>query len=100
MFGERLVELRRKNKISQRQLGSLLDLSQSAIAKYERNESEPDIRTLIRMAEIFDVSIDTLLLDNETIIIRKEKYDHLLELAKQMENLSIEFAECLCEYRK
>ena len=100
MFGERLIELRRKNKISQRKLGSLLDLSQSAIAKYERNKSDPDIQTLIRMSEIFNVSIDSLLLDSETIVIRKEKYDHLIELAKKMEHLSIEFSECLGEYQK
>lgn len=100
MFGKRLASFRRKKKISQKELGEMLNLSQRAISRYENGETEPDIRTLIKMAEIFDVSIDTLLLDNETIIIRKEKYDHLIELAKQMENLSIEFAECLWEYRK
>lgn len=100
MLGERLVELRQKNKISQRKLGTLLDLSQSAIAKYERNESEPEIRTLIKMAEIFNVTIDGLILDNEMIVIQKEKYDHLISIARQIEQLGSELVECLQKNQK
>lgn len=97
MFGERLIYLRKCKKISQRKLGSLLDLSQSAIAKYERNESEPDISTLKKMSQIFDVSLDYLINEEETITLRKDKYNKLIECSQKMADMQRELMEILKE---
>ncbi len=61
LFSQKLIFLRKKHNLTQRDLAKLLNLSQTAVAKYERNASEPDISTLIRLSDIFDVSIDYLL---------------------------------------
>lgn len=97
MFGERLIYLRKCKKISQRKLGSLLDLSQSAIAKYERNESEPDITTLKKMCKIFDVSIDYMISEEETITLRKDKYNKIIECSQKMADMQRELMELLKE---
>mgnify|MGYP001408391926 CR=1 FL=1 len=60
-LGERLRELRRKKKLSQRNFGKLFGLSESAIGMYERNERKPDYETLEKFANYFDVSVDFLL---------------------------------------
>ena len=55
-----LKQLRGEKKITQRQLGEAIGVSQQSINKYENYEIEPDIRTLILMADYFETSIDYL----------------------------------------
>ncbi len=54
-------KLRRERDISQKELANYLNVSQAQISKYESGLNEPDIGTLIKLAEFFHVSLDTLL---------------------------------------
>ncbi|MCF6095633.1 helix-turn-helix domain-containing protein [Thermovorax subterraneus] len=60
-FGERLQELRKEKGISRKELARALQLSYSAIAKYETNVRKPDQETLKKIADYFDVTVDYLL---------------------------------------
>ena len=60
-FGERLKELREEKGISQMELSKATGLSQSAIARWELNKSEPTGSALITLAQYFNESIDYLL---------------------------------------
>ncbi len=55
-----LKKLRTKNGTSQAQLASVLGLSQQSINKYENHNIEPDIATLVRMADHFGTTVDHL----------------------------------------
>ncbi len=55
-----LKKLRTAKGISQQQLADILLVSQQSINKYENHGVEPDIATLIRIADYFDVSLDYL----------------------------------------
>ncbi len=57
----RLKELRKKNNITQLKLAMDLGLNQNTISRYETGEHEADYKTLILIADYFDVSIDYLL---------------------------------------
>ncbi len=57
----RLKELRKKKKISQLKLALDLNTNQNTISRYETGEREADYKTLIRIADYFNVSIDYLL---------------------------------------
>lgn len=61
MFGERLRELREESEMTQEQLGKLLNITKQAISNYEKGENEPTLDTLVKMADIFNVSLDYLL---------------------------------------
>ena len=50
--------LRKKNKITQRELANALHISQTSVSKYERGESEPDLEMVIKMSDYFGVTID------------------------------------------
>ena len=50
--------LRKKNRITQRNLADALHISQTSVSKYERGESEPDIEMLIKMSDFFGVTVD------------------------------------------
>lgn len=55
-----LKSLRTQKGISQLQLAGVLGLSQQSINKYENHNIEPDISTLIALAEYFHTTIDYL----------------------------------------
>ena len=57
----RLKELRTANKITQDKLSKILGVSRTTVTMWESGASEPDTDTLIRLAEILNVSVDTLL---------------------------------------
>ena len=57
----RLKELRKKRNISQLKLALDLNMNQNTISRYENLEREADYKTLIKIADYFDVSIDYLL---------------------------------------
>lgn len=60
-FGERLKELREEKGVSQMELSKATGLSQSAIARWELNKTEPTASALITLAKYFDESVDYLL---------------------------------------
>lgn len=62
-LGEKLQKLRRERGMSQDQLAELLGVSRQAVSKWERDEAVPDTEKVIRLSEIFSVSIDYLLKD-------------------------------------
>ena len=57
----RLKELRKSKKISQLKLALDLKMNQNSISRYETGEHEADYKTLIALADYFNVSIDYLL---------------------------------------
>lgn len=66
----RLKSLRKERGISQVKLALDLNLSQNTISRYETEIREADYKTLILIADYFNVSIDYLLerTDNPTFI--------------------------------
>ena len=65
MFYEKLKENREKLGISQEELASRLDISKQTVQKWESGISMPDLENIIKLSEIFNVSIDYLLKDRK-----------------------------------
>ena len=59
-FKERLIEQRKLNKVTQRQMAEYLGIAQPSYIRYENGTAEPNIENLIKIADFFDVSIDYL----------------------------------------
>lgn len=60
-IGERLQELRTDKGLSQMQLAKLTGLSQSAIARWELNKTEPTASALIVLSKFYGESIEYIL---------------------------------------
>ena len=58
---KRLKLLRQSKKISQLKLELDLNMNQNSISRYETGEHQADYKTLIALADYFNVSIDYLL---------------------------------------
>lgn len=61
IFQERLIEQRKLNKLTQRQLAEYLQIAQPSYIRYENGSSEPSFENLVKLADYFDVSVDYLL---------------------------------------
>lgn len=57
----RLRRLRQEKNISQSALANYLGVTQQTVSAYESGDREPDLETLNKMADFFDVSVDYLL---------------------------------------
>ena len=72
---EQLKKLRQSRNLSQQKLAEEFHTSQQSIWKYENGISEPDICTLTRLANYFNVSVDYLVGNSDT----PEKADLITE---------------------
>jgi len=60
MYADCIRLYRTQKGLSQQTLGEMLGVSSVAVGKWERGQTQPDIPTLLKMADIFQVSIDDL----------------------------------------
>ena len=65
MFGEKIKLYRENKKMTQNEVADILGVSSATISKYESGALEPNIESLKRLSELFEISIDELL--NELI---------------------------------
>lgn len=77
-LGERIYKYRSSRGLSQLELSELLDVSRQSISKWETDVAVPELSKLIKMAEIFDVSLDALVLGKETEI-KEEIVQRIIE---------------------
>lgn len=63
-FGIVLKDLRTENKYSQKGLADILKVAQNTVSQYENGLREPDNSTLIKLSNLFNVSTDYLLGQN------------------------------------
>ena len=60
VLSKRLVALRKARGLSQAQVAKAVHVAPRAYQNYEYDEAEPRLSTLIRLADFYQVSLDTL----------------------------------------
>ena len=61
LFAEKLKTLRREIDMTQNQLADVLETTQRKVSYWESGKIEPDLCSLWKIADFFDVSVDYLL---------------------------------------
>lgn len=59
-LGERIYQERTARRLSQTDLAEALEVSRQSVSKWETNASVPDLDKLVKMCELFEVSMDSL----------------------------------------
>ena len=71
-IGNKILELRKKENLSQEQLAEKMNVTRQTISKWELNETTPDIRQAKELSKIFRISLDELTDNNiNDLIIAK-----------------------------
>lgn len=69
-LGERIIELRSQNGLSQNQLAKAMEVSRQAVSKWETDQSAPDSLNLIQLADVLDTDIEYLTTGRRTFARR------------------------------
>lgn len=73
-FSEELVKNRKAANLTQEDLAEKCNVSRQAIAKWEKAESLPDVYTIAKLANLFDVSIEDLIWSKDEAIVENKVY--------------------------
>lgn len=89
MLGDNLKTLRKQKGFSQETLAQQLNVVRQTVSKWEKGLSVPDAEMLERLAEQFEVSVDSLLSNNAPV---QESATEMSEVAKQLAILNEQLA--------
>ena len=70
-IGEKIYEYRIAKNLSQGDLADMLEVSRQSVSKWENNAAVPDLDKIIKLSEIFGVSIDELV-KGESVVLTEE----------------------------
>ena len=76
-IGSKITELRKAKSWSQSQLAEAVNASRDIIGKYERNDNLPSIEMALKLANVFDVSVDYLLGEGKHASFDKDTLNRL-----------------------
>ena len=79
-LGNKIVNLRKKNNLSQEELAEKVGVTRQTISKWELEETTPDIKQAKALSKIFKVSLDELT-DNDVESVLIEKVSNTEKLA-------------------
>ncbi|MBR1772650.1 MAG: helix-turn-helix transcriptional regulator [Eubacterium sp.] len=92
-FNNKLYELRKQKGFSQEELANRLNVSRQTISKWEVGESTPDMENLVAISELFEISLDELVLDivpeeadTSAQVVKSEFYSDIKENVLTDEN--------------
>ena len=61
MYGQRIAELREQQRLTQEELAVIIGVSRASLSHYESNRRKPNLITLTRLADLFQVTIDYII---------------------------------------
>lgn len=81
MFNEKIIYYRKKNVLTQEELAQRLSVSRQTITKWESGVISPSLEYLIDLSNIFGVTIDSLIKDDDCLNDLSDQTDcnHLVE---------------------
>lgn len=91
MLNEKIKKLRTDSNLTQAELAKNINITRSALSLYELGKREPDTKTLIKIANYFDVSTDYLL-GNSKISMKNTEQNFISEKISKLRkesNLSV-----------
>lgn len=109
MFPERLLKLREEKNLTKTYMGKLIGITRQAYSKYEEGKSEPDMKTIAKLASFFGVNAEYLMgeTDDPTPVDSKEEinsafydFDNLTEEEKEYLEAQLEIFRKLKEGNK
>ena len=68
IFSEKLQLIRKNKGLTQEELAEKLSVSRQAVAKWESGQVYPEITNLIQISNLFNVTVDYLVRDQECMI--------------------------------
>lgn len=72
-LGKKILKIRKDNKMSQDEFAETLDVTRQTVSNWENSKNYPDIETLIKISDKFNISLDILLKGDKKMINKIDK---------------------------
>lgn len=83
-IGKKLKETRRKVDLSQEQVAEKLFVSRQTISNWENERSYPDIISIIKLSDLYEISLDELLKGDQKMMEHLEECTNVVESNKKL----------------
>ncbi|HCZ39889.1 helix-turn-helix domain-containing protein [Brochothrix thermosphacta] len=67
-FGEKLKMLREQTDITQEEVSQKLNVTRQSVSNWENNKNYPDLTTLVTLSQLYNISLDDLLKDENNVV--------------------------------
>ena len=85
MLGEKIKKYREEKKITQVEVAEVLGVKPATVSKYEAGTLEPKIESLKKLAELFEISVDELLREDEIVVSKI----NILEVLREQKSMQL-----------
>ncbi len=85
MLGEKIKEYRESKNMTQSEVAEILGVKPATISKYEAGTLEPNIKSLKKLAALFEVSIDELIKEDDFDVSKI----NILEVLREQKNMKL-----------
>lgn len=85
MLGEKIKKYREEKKITQVEVAKVLGVKPATVSKYEAGTLEPNIESLKKLAELFEISVDELLREDEFDVSKI----NILEVLREQKSMKL-----------
>lgn len=67
-ISKKIKEFRKSNKLTQKELGQILNVSDKTISSWEVGRNYPDLETIVAISDLFEISLDELLREDKQML--------------------------------
>ena len=92
--GGKIREYRKRNKMTQKELGEKIGVKDNTVSAYERGAASPEQDMLFAISDVFDISINDLFPEKKHTT---SEFENALKLAKNLDIEDMEFLNKLIE---
>ena len=92
MIGQTVSSIRKGKNLSQKEVASMLGISQATYSTYERGRTEPPIEILVRLSYLFDCPVDILVQRDRLARTNEDAQKQIDELRRQLQECEEQMA--------
>ena len=78
-IGNQISAIRKEQQLTQEQFGSLFHVTRQTVSNWENEKSFPDIVNVIKLSDLYNISLDQLLKGDEAMIEHLEKSTNIVK---------------------
>ena len=83
-FNEKLINLRKSKGLSQEEMGNELKVSRQTISNWENAKTYPDIISIIKLSDLYQISLDELLKGDDKMIEHLNESTNIVSSNKKL----------------
>lgn len=68
-----ILKIRKDKKMTQEEFAKLFNVTSQTVSNWENEKSYPDLQTLIKISDMFEISLDTLMKGDKTMVRKFDK---------------------------